>query len=84
MGRIQNTEYRIQNTECRVFCDGRVTDAADPVRDKGQTADAVRLQTAQIYDLELGEPQERFRFEPSIPGTHCVNAHRQAVQVSAT
>ena len=45
-------------------------------RGKGGTADAVGLQVAQTYDHESGEPQERFRFEPSISGTHSVCAHR--------
>ena len=78
---VQNTEYRIQNTEYRIQNVGpsltwTVTDGADPVGDKDLTADAVGLQTAQTNDHESGEPQERLRFEPSIPGTHSVWAHR--------
>ena len=33
-------------------------------------------QAAQTYDHESGEPQERFRIEPSISGTHSGCAHR--------
>ena len=53
-----------------------VTDGADLVRDKDLTADAVGLQTAPTYEYESGESQERWRFEPSISGTHSVCAHR--------
>ena len=74
--RIQNTEYRIQNTECRAFSDIRSTLELTPARGKGWTADAVGLQAAQTYDHESGEPQERFRIEPSISGTHSGCAHR--------
>ena len=74
--RIQNTEYRIQNTECRAFPDIRSTLELTTARDKGGTADAVGLQAAQTYDHESGEPQERFRIEPSISGTHSGCAHR--------
>ena len=53
-----------------------------PARGKGWTADAVGLRAAQTNDHESGEPQEWFRFEPSISGTHYVCAHRldRAVQ----
>ena len=77
----RNTEYRIQNTECRAFPDIRSTLELTTARDKGGTADAVGLQAAQTYDHESGEPQERFRIEPSISGTHSALWQTQTLAV---
>ena len=78
--RIQNTEYRIQNVGPSLTC--RSTLELTTARDKGGTADAVGLQAAQTYDHESGEPQEWFRFEPSIHPWNSLCLGAQVVQVN--